>query len=1208
MKKQSKWLSLKIFRFLLLLAFFVVLEDANTETIKILNVDAKNYPKMKAEISVSTGSGDEIRTFGNTDIKVFDGGKERVASTVYCTPNVRKFSLIITVDKTASMQYSPQDDGSGTNTTPPLKRDIAISSARKLIEVLPFDRSECALTEFSAGPQATRQIMFFSQDRDSLKSEIGKIAFGGGTDINSGFLGKNGGRGAINVAEYARWKPIIVFITDGLHDPNFTTPKGEALKTGEIIAQAKAINASVFMVGLGVSLSADMQSIATGTGGKVYNNLSEQAQLDGALAQIMQLASKDGNLAPCEVEWDTDCSGGDLTMTYQQGNKPSDNIQYTLIPETLPKLTTNPINPNTVLNVAIGSSQLIDVEIKAEQNDLTVTGDVSNKGVFKVVNWGGKLPLMLKKGETRKIQIEYKPNSVECVEDELTFLSDACEIGKFNLKGGTIIIEDIDAGGATKNQPKQGVYTAKFCNRSCSDIEITGFEVKGADAAEFQINNKPTTLKSGQCLDIDLTYTPSDVRASMATYVIKTKNNNVFTAILRGTGSGLAKIQAEDLTFDAIKCGEVTKDVVVKNTGAIPLIITSVKLTNIVDFSFVGIPPSVVLPGSSEIISIKFDPKGVGPDYGSDLVIDNDSDNDKTKTVKITASRYEIDFTTNIGAGVDFGIVCPDEKVSKSFEITNLTKTTITLTGSSVLGTGFTVNPNTWTLAPDEKATVVIQFSGTNDGNYTGTWTLLDECNKKVLNYALKAEVVEPLLTAPVTNFSATLGGFDEKLIRVTNPTNRDITFDAVSDNTQYTIVKPSPATAVTLPKNSFMDFTVRFTPIFGGSPNGKIDIVTTSCGYSTSLSLVGDPKFATADIIIDTTYTGLIGDMITIPVKIRNKKAVDASGAKKITVGLDIDANLLLPDGTTPVGVINGDTRRVVFDFTLDGTNNNQDFNLSFKIQDALAAYTYLVFYTTPKVDNDAIAITTYNGKFTTTIAKAEAKIYQTSAKPGEIFDFPIYIRDKNAYLKAFHKGIRTHLRFNASVLEPVGIPSSIVNGDQNIREIEVTQMLNFVSLGGDNNILSPDPSDKLVSTIKFKAMLGNAEISKVYIINSTTLEGKVDISPDSTEFTLLGVCKDLDGTLRLINPFAPNPGIFVTPNPVNDDFSINVTSIEKGIHSIKIYDLLGNLKEEIFDGDLEPSNHTFLVDRSSVEAGTYFIVFTTPTQKFTKTVNFVK
>ena len=74
---------------------------------------------MKAEIVVTNNSNQEVRTLNNNDIKIKDGGKDRVTNSIFCTPNVKKFSLVLTIDKTASMNYNPADNGRGTNTTTP---------------------------------------------------------------------------------------------------------------------------------------------------------------------------------------------------------------------------------------------------------------------------------------------------------------------------------------------------------------------------------------------------------------------------------------------------------------------------------------------------------------------------------------------------------------------------------------------------------------------------------------------------------------------------------------------------------------------------------------------------------------------------------------------------------------------------------------------------------------------------------------------------------------------------------------------------------------------------------------------------------------------------------------------------------------------------------------------------------------------------------
>jgi len=1222
----------------LLLSFF---NEAliSQETIKIISVDQSNYPKMKAEVVVTNNSNQEVRNLSNTDIKIKDGGKDRATNSVFCSPNVKKFSLVLTIDKTGSMNSNPADIGDNTNLNTPWKSTIAKNSAIKIIDVLPFDRCEAGITEFSSGTTASIQRMFFTTDRDSLKKDVNKIAFGGATDINSGFLGHNGNRGALDLAAFARWKPFIIFLTDGLHAPQSTSPKGQALKTGEIIARANAINATVFIIGLGVDLSANpISTIAQGTNGRLYNNLTSQAELEGVLSQILQLAQLDGNLAPCEIEWDTDCDGGDLEVEFQLGNKPKDTFTYVINPLKLPILNTTRAANNTILNIPVGGSQAVDVVIDAQQNFLNITGFSSTIPEFEVSNWGGtNPPFKLNKGESRTIKVSYKPTDKNCKEGVVTLLSsDACTIKPINLKGGTVLIEDINVGFATKGVTKTAVYTSKFCNNSCDDIEITGYKVGGNNLTEFKVNNAIKVLKSGECLDMDISYTPVDVQLSTATYTIVAKDGNEYTANITGTGSGLPEILANDLAFGAISCGETEQDVAINNSGAIDLNITSITLSNTVDFSLVGANPTIVPAGGTVNVRVKFRPSNKNPNFTSDMTIINDSDNDKNKIVKITAQKNQIDFVTNLPS-IDFGIVCPNEVITRDVEFTNLSNVEIDFLGSSVIGTGYSVDKSNWKLNTNLTDKVTITFTSGADGTFTGVWTIIDEtCKEKTINVNLTAQVVTSVLNAPNTNFTATIGNSDDKIIAVANPTDRDMLVDLSTDNAQYTIVQPTTVTNVLIAKNSSINVIVRFTPDKNNPlPNSNLIAKTNACNYTGNFNLIGDPKFATADLIIDETYSGLIGDKITIPVKLRNKFEVLATGAKTINFTIEFDATLLEPTGTTPVGTIVGGKRRLPLTINLNGTNADQDLNLDFIIADGGAVTeTDITFIANQTVDNNSIALNIDNGKFTVILVNLKAKIFPVAAKPGDVIDFPLYVRDKNKSLQNFHKGIKTFVRYNTTTTEVLGLPSTVYNSDSRFRDVEISQLINFSEINRQNNspILNAEPGDILLTTLKIRALLGNEIVSDIIIYNSTTIEGKVTIEADTAQFTILGVCIDLDGSARLINPLIVNSGVNIKPNPTSSIFNIDFTPIESGFYSLKLVNMAGAVISELVNEEIIISNtsnsvdnsinnsinkqansdnyrvYNFNLDATNFTNGVYFVILNTPSQNFVEKLNISK
>ena len=71
---------------------------------------------------------------------------------------------------------------------------------------------------------------------------------------------------------------------------------------------------------------------------------------------------------------------------------------------------------------------------------------------------------------------------------------------------------------------------------------------------------------------------------------------------------------------------------------------------------------------------------------------------------------------------------------------------------------------------------------------------------------------------------------------------------------------------------------------------------------------------------------------------------------------------------------------------------------------------------------------------------------------------------------------------------------------------------------------------------------------------------------------------------------------------------WKVKVTALEPGYHTIKVYDLVGHLVGELLSKNIAVGDYEFMLDNTNLDAGNYMVIFDTPTQSFTKTINVVK
>ena len=164
------------------------------QVLSVFDVDAQDFPKMKAKFFAFSSFGTTYRDIIPQDFVIYENGILRKATKITCQPERPPISLssVLTIDISLSMQ-----DGNFL---------LAKAGAKAWVTALNFPYSECALTAFD---DRNYFIQDFTTNQSTLYDAIaGLTSQGRGTNFNAALL--NPPAGALEAVKNGIHKRIII--------------------------------------------------------------------------------------------------------------------------------------------------------------------------------------------------------------------------------------------------------------------------------------------------------------------------------------------------------------------------------------------------------------------------------------------------------------------------------------------------------------------------------------------------------------------------------------------------------------------------------------------------------------------------------------------------------------------------------------------------------------------------------------------------------------------------------------------------------------------------------------------------------------------------------------------------------------------------------------------------------------------------------------
>ena len=377
----------------------------SSKVIYLNDFDASKFPIVKANFIALNDFGDRIYDIDGK-LSIIENGIIRNSTTITCPEKETQnpLSTVLTIDRSISMEFNQFID-------------IAKTAASSYIDLMDEFSSEIAIVGFSD------YVVLYSEfinARKTLKDIVKTITLDGGTNYDIAFLDEFAG--ALTIAEGAKEKKVIIFLTDGVG-------KGtEDL----IVNRALELEAEIYCVTIGMPAPKVLKNISKRTGGEFFENIKTEEDIEKVYKIIYNLAREDES---CEITWRSDgCTQGRVGQILFD-DAYSDFFRYDANVEKLAQFEYFP-SLYFVFNESSSSSKLITV--KAINNEIVIDDIINDNSNFRVISKDKMdFPIIISEGENYTFRIEFIGNQDNFNFSTFEIIGSSCLNNKFYVAAGS---------------------------------------------------------------------------------------------------------------------------------------------------------------------------------------------------------------------------------------------------------------------------------------------------------------------------------------------------------------------------------------------------------------------------------------------------------------------------------------------------------------------------------------------------------------------------------------------------------------------------------------------------------------------------------------------------------------------------------------------------------------------------------------------------
>lgn len=383
----------KIKIFLMLLVCLYRSTAVFGQQLTLFNIDTTKYPTVKADFFAIDKLEKQITTLTADDVFISENvtAQEVVKVVNPAAAKLKQISLVLTMDISGSML--------GAN------MELAKSAATAIVNKLPLDISECAITSFD---DASFVNADFTRDKNRLLQTIQTLTPAAGTNYNKGLSKANAG--GLDILKKGLHEKVLIFLTDGF---------GE-VDPPAIIQKAKLMGAKVYVITLGMRTPEELKRIVAATNGNFYENIVSEEEIKAVYLSILYRSQ---GLIPSTIEWISTpgCGYSKAVVFGEKKNTLKQSVtQYAAPSKHIVRLISD---ESTITFNA--TTKEISVPLKAINGDFSIAGFNSSKATFSLTT--PTLPRTIKRDVTENFIVKYKGTSTEFISGRIELTSVGCQ-------------------------------------------------------------------------------------------------------------------------------------------------------------------------------------------------------------------------------------------------------------------------------------------------------------------------------------------------------------------------------------------------------------------------------------------------------------------------------------------------------------------------------------------------------------------------------------------------------------------------------------------------------------------------------------------------------------------------------------------------------------------------------------------------------------
>ncbi len=432
--------------------------------------------------------------------------------------------------------------------------------------------------------------------------------------------------------------------------------------------------------------------------------------------------------------------------------------------------------------------------------------------------------------------------------------------------------------------------------------------------------------------------------------------------------------------------------------------------------------------------------------------------------------------------------------------------------------------------------------------------------------------------------------------VTLTNNSAGAMDITEISVPAPWTIVEP--AAPLSIPPSGSVLVVVRFTPADSNRISGTVTIKqSTPCADSLFVVVTGKGR---CPQVVPGAASISFGSVLVGSSETRTVTLTNSSATPMDITSISVPAPWTVVAPVPPVTI---------------PPSGSIDVQVRFTPADSIAyTGTLLVRQSTPCTDSVTVALSG-GGRI---IVGGRSLILipgNLQGSPGERLAIPIVLEESQFLRESAATTFRATVRFNATLLYPLGVRSKgqpFTKGSA-AEAVTAGSLISKRVEGGEHVVtfeISNNPVPAAPDTLGYLDVvvaLGNALATPVEIDTLFWTDGAVTSAVQSGLFSLTGYCEE--GGPRLVFQSGAFGIKQAMPNPFNPSTEISFETLGSDETSLVIYDLYGSPAETLVDGEHLPAGvYTRRWDAQDFPSGIYYAVLTSMNLRSTYRIVLVK